>query len=91
VRGHTSIEIGERRLIFGVALLEQDLERVLTAALLQVLEAEFRRIGLFFDRDANEPLRVMRQPVQLMGGTGLMLGAERHALRTVAQCPCAGE
>jgi hypothetical protein len=58
---HTSIEFGERQLVFAVSLWEQDLERVLAAALLQVLETEFRRIGLILDRDSNGPLRVISE------------------------------
>ena len=53
---HTRFEIGERCLVFAVSLLEQVLERVFATAVLQVLETEFRRIGLILDRDANEPL-----------------------------------
>ena len=63
MHGHTSVEFGERLLVFAVSLLEQDLERVLAAALLQVLETEFRRIRLIPDCDANEPLRVVNEGV----------------------------
>ena len=41
---------------------------MLAATLLQVLEAKFRRLGLVLNGDADEPLRVMRQPAQLTEG-----------------------
>lgn len=44
-------------MVFAVELFEKDLEGVLPAALLKVLEAELRRLGLILDRNANEPLR----------------------------------
>jgi len=52
--GHTSVELGERRLILAIALLKDDLECVLAAVLLQVLEADFRRIDLVLNCCANE-------------------------------------
>jgi hypothetical protein len=44
-------------LVLAVELFEQDLEGVLAAALLQVLEATHRRLGLILDRITNELLQ----------------------------------
>lgn len=46
-------------MVFTVELLEHDLECVLAATLLQVLETKFRCIGLILDREANVLLRAM--------------------------------
>ena len=66
MRENTNVEFGKRRLsvVIAVAVLEQDIERVLAVSLLQVLESAFRRISLILDHDVNEPLHVIRQPVQ---------------------------
>ena len=48
MRGNTNVEFGNRRLsvVITVAVLEQDIERVVAVFLLQVLESAFLRISL---------------------------------------------
>ena len=77
-------------LAFAVSFLEKGLERELAASFLQMLETEFRRIGLILDREANELLCVIRQLI--IGGRrrGWCRMQKGHPLRTVAQCLRAG-
>ena len=90
VQGHTSSEFGESYLAFAVSFLEKGLERELAASFLQMLETEFRRIGLILDRETNELLCVIGQLI--IGGRrrGWCRMQKGHPLRTVAQCPRAG-
>ena len=77
VQGHTSSEFGDSYLVFAVSFLEKGLERELAASFLQMLETEFRRIGLILDREANELLCVIRQLIIGRTTTGLVPDAER--------------
>jgi len=57
IRTLTSIEVCERCLVFAITFFEQDIERILAAALLQILEPEFRRVFLILDCNTHEALR----------------------------------